>query len=74
LADHAQLGFDGQRIVWHLQAKSGDAARVGHAQTQAHANGGGFARAIGTNHAQTLAGLDTKGQAIDHGGVAVAFA
>ena len=69
-----QASFDGQGFVWHGEAvKVGDAARIRRGQTQAHAQGGGFASAIGANHTQTLPGRDVEGQIVHHLVVAKAF-
>jgi hypothetical protein len=43
------------------------------AQPQAHAKGGGFACAIGANHAQAFTGLQFERQVVHHQGVAKAF-
>ena len=56
LCHHTQAALDGQGIFGHGQIlKVGDAACVGFGQAQAHAQGGGFACAVGSNDAQTLA-------------------
>jgi hypothetical protein len=74
LADHAQLGLDGQRVLRHLQAQGVDAARVGYRQAQAHADGGGLARAVGADHAQAFAGRNGKRQVVHDRHVTVALA
>jgi len=74
LCHHAQAGFDGQRVTRHLQAfKVTNAATAWLGQAQAHAQRGGFARAVGADHAQAFAGLDVERQVVHHRGVAVAF-
>ena len=74
LRDHAQAGLDGQRVTRHLQTvEITDGTAIGLRQTQAHAQGGGFARTVGADHPQAFAGFDVERQVIDHGGVAVAF-
>ena len=50
LAHHAELRFNGQCVLRHLQTQRVDAATVGHRQPETHANGGGLARAVGANH------------------------
>ncbi len=71
LAHHAKLCLDGQRVLRHLQPQRGNAATGGHHLAQAHADGGGLARAIGANHAQALACGNFKRQVVDDGGIAV---
>ena len=50
-----------------------NAARLRAGQPQAHAQRGGFASAIGANHAQAFAGGDLEGHVIDDGGITVAL-
>ena len=79
LTDHAKLLLDLQCTVRHEERRrvctgpKGNAASVGGGQPQAHANGGGFARTVGADHAQAFAGSYGKGHAVHHGGRAVAF-
>lgn len=74
------MGLDGQGVAGHLQrvcCRAGvelHRAAVGGGVPQAHADGGGFASAIGADHAQAFARGNGKRYIVDHRGVAVAFA
>jgi hypothetical protein len=48
-------------------------ALIGRRQAQAHANGGGFARAVGPDHAQAFTGCNLEGQLVHHQRVAITF-
>ncbi|MCY1356762.1 hypothetical protein D9M69_432230 [compost metagenome] len=74
LRHHAQLRLDGQRVARHLQAQRLDAAAIGRGEAQAHADGGGLARAVRPDHAQALAGRDLEREVVDDRGLAVALA
>ena len=73
LADHAQLALDRQRVVRHAEAKGADAARIGLGLAQAHAQRGGLASAVGTDHAQAFTGGNVEAQVVDHGVAAIVF-
>ena len=86
LGDHAELFFDLQGVLGHAQGRGGLAigtsarwkklnlAPIRHGQPQAHADGGGFAGAIGANHAQAFAGGDVERHLIHHRGIAITLA
>ena len=46
-------------------AEEGDGAGIGAGDADHHADGGGFAGAVGAEEAEHLAGFDRKGQALD---------
>ena len=78
LADDAKLRLDCQRVFRHVQrtacvaaAEVGDLARIRRSQPQAHADGGGFAGAVGADQPQALARCDVEGKIVDDGAVAV---
>ena len=73
LADHAQAGFDRQVVGGHVHAKGLNVAAVGGGQPQAHAQGGGFAGAVGPDHAQAFACRDGERHPVHGMVVAVAF-
>ena len=73
LADHPQLLLDPQRVARHLVSEGLDGPGVGCRESEAHADGGGFARAIGADHAQAFARGDRKREVVDHGLITVAL-
>jgi hypothetical protein len=50
-----------------------DVSAVWVGQTQTHAQGGGLARTVGANHAQTFTGRNLKRHIVHHGLVTIAF-
>jgi hypothetical protein len=61
-------------VTRHLQTvEITDFTAIGLRQTQAHAQGGGFARTVGAYHPQAFAGFDVERQVVDHRGLAVAL-
>jgi len=75
LADHAQLRLDGQGVMRACASpRPWMVPPSGSGQAQAHADGGGFACAVGADHAQAFARGDVKRQVFDDFGIAVALA
>ena len=74
---HAEACLDGQAIARHLQRRAvgprevADAADIRRRQPQAHADGGGLARAVGADHAQAFARRDAERHAIHHARIAI---
>ena len=80
LRDHTQLRLDGQRIAGHQQRGRAGLGREMHfapvwrRQAQAHADGGGLARAVGADDPQAFAGSNGEGHVVYHRGFAITFA
>ena len=62
-----------QCIFWHRQTKRADAAPIGLCQTEAHAQRGGFAGAVGADDAQAFTGCDAERHIVHHRVLAIAL-
>ncbi len=65
--------FDGFRLRHHIQAAHGCAAGSGQQQPAQHADGGGFARAVGSQESENLAAADVEIHMVHGDKVAEAF-
>src|ERR1700732_4658806 len=65
--DQTDLALDFERVRRHGKAEQLDGSRGGRGETHQHADGGGFARAVGSEKAEEAAAWDSESEAI-HGG------
>jgi hypothetical protein len=65
IRDQADLLFDLERILRHGQSHQPDCPRSGRSQPHQHLDGGGFARAIGTQESEEAALGNGERQPVD---------